>query len=87
MHRLRTVTSLDVSAVAGRHAMPAALLFSHLMLFVLRIYPIYTFVWFACSVRSVGRLKDLRVMAILIFFYHTPVKDTYSPCRAAITSS
>ena len=27
MHRLRTVTSLDVSAVAGHHAMPAALLF------------------------------------------------------------
>ena len=26
MHRLRTVTSLDVSAVAGHHAMPAALL-------------------------------------------------------------
>ena len=29
MHRLRTVTSLDVSAVAGHHAMPAALLFLH----------------------------------------------------------
>ena len=29
MHRLRTVTSLDVSAVAGHHAMPAALLFKH----------------------------------------------------------
>ena len=29
MLRLRTVTSLDVSAVAGHHAMPAALLFSH----------------------------------------------------------
>ena len=28
MHRLRTVTSLDGSAVAGHHAMPAALLFS-----------------------------------------------------------
>ena len=28
MQRLRTVTSLDVSAVAGHHAMPAALLFS-----------------------------------------------------------
>ena len=28
MHRLRTVTSLDVSAVAGHHAMPAALLFN-----------------------------------------------------------
>ena len=28
MHRLRTVTSLDVSAVAGHYAMPAALLFS-----------------------------------------------------------
>ena len=27
MHRLRTVTSLDVSAVAGHNAMPAALLF------------------------------------------------------------
>ena len=26
MHRLRTVYSLDVSAVAGHHAMPAALL-------------------------------------------------------------
>ena len=26
MHRLRTVTSLDVRAVAGHHAMPAALL-------------------------------------------------------------
>ena len=26
MHRLRTVTLLDVSAVAGHHAMPAALL-------------------------------------------------------------
>ena len=26
MQRLRTVTSLDVSAVAGHHAMPAALL-------------------------------------------------------------
>ena len=28
MQRLRTVTSLDVSAVAGHHAMPAALLYS-----------------------------------------------------------
>ena len=27
MQRLRTVTSLDVSAVAGHHVMPAALLF------------------------------------------------------------
>ena len=27
MQRLRTVTSLDVSAVAGHHAMPATLLF------------------------------------------------------------
>ena len=27
MQRLRTVTLLDVSAVAGHHAMPAALLF------------------------------------------------------------
>ena len=27
MHRLRTVFYLDVSAVAGHHAMPAALLF------------------------------------------------------------
>ena len=27
MHRLRTVTYLDVSAVEGHHAMPAALLF------------------------------------------------------------
>ena len=27
MQRLRTVTSLDVSAVAGHHAMPAAILF------------------------------------------------------------
>ena len=26
MHKLRTVTSLDVSTVAGHHAMPAALL-------------------------------------------------------------
>ena len=29
MQRLRTVTSLDISAVAGHHAMPAALLFIH----------------------------------------------------------
>ena len=29
MQRLSTVTSLDVSAVAGHHAMPAALLFSN----------------------------------------------------------
>ena len=28
MQRLRTVTALDVSAVAGHHAMPAMLLFS-----------------------------------------------------------
>ena len=31
MQRLRTVTSLDVSAVAGHHAMPAALLFASLI--------------------------------------------------------
>ena len=31
MQRLRTVTSLDVSAVAGHHAMPAALLFTHVL--------------------------------------------------------
>ena len=41
MQRLRTVTSLDVGAVAGHHAMPAALLFSGLdkprMLFFLLI--------------------------------------------------
>ena len=30
MHRLRTVTYLDVSAVAGHHAMPAALLLSYI---------------------------------------------------------
>ena len=29
MHRLRTVTSLDVSAVAGHYAMPAALLLTY----------------------------------------------------------
>ena len=36
VQRLRTVTSLDVSAVAGHHAMPAALLFSfrHLCLYL-----------------------------------------------------
>ena len=28
MQRLRTITLLDVSAVAGHHAMPAALLFN-----------------------------------------------------------
>ena len=33
MHRLRTVTSLDVNAVAGHHAMPAALLLSKGFLF------------------------------------------------------
>ena len=32
MHTLRTVTSLDVSAVAGHHAMPAALLFTVMIL-------------------------------------------------------
>ena len=31
MHRLRTVTYLDDSAVAGHHAMPAALLFPDLL--------------------------------------------------------
>ena len=30
MHKLRTVTSLHVSAVAGHHAMPAALLLQEL---------------------------------------------------------
>ena len=35
VQRLRTVTSLDVSAVAGHHAMPAALLFN-ILFFVLR---------------------------------------------------
>ena len=30
MQRLRTVTSLDFSAVAGHHAMPAALLYIYL---------------------------------------------------------
>ena len=30
MHRLRTVTYLDVGAVAGHHAMPAALLLNKL---------------------------------------------------------
>ena len=32
MHRLRTVTSLDVSAVEGHHVMPAALLFPNWIL-------------------------------------------------------
>ena len=32
MQRLRTVTSLDVSAVAGHHAMPAALLLNTALL-------------------------------------------------------
>ena len=31
MQRLRTVTSLDVSAVAGHHAMPAALLLIYIL--------------------------------------------------------
>ena len=34
VQRLRTVTSLDVSAVAGHHAMPAALLFVFFSLLV-----------------------------------------------------
>ena len=34
MHRLRTVTSLDVRAVAGHHAMPAALLLKQQMNFM-----------------------------------------------------
>ena len=33
MQRLRNVTSLDVSAVAGHHAMPAALLFTYYLFF------------------------------------------------------
>ena len=33
MHRLRTFTSLDVSAVAGHHAVPAALLFQCKIIF------------------------------------------------------
>ena len=41
MQRLRTVTSLDVSAVAGHHAMPAALLFQdmyHIIFLFGKIY-------------------------------------------------
>ena len=41
MHKLRTVTSLDVSAVAGHHAMPAALLFISFLDFMSRI----TVIW------------------------------------------
>ena len=42
MQRLRTVTSLDVSAVAGHHAMPAALLLNIVMIrvFVLLFYSV-----------------------------------------------
>ena len=39
MQRLRTVTSLDVSAVAGHHAMPAALLLVVKKLRVLSLCP------------------------------------------------
>ena len=35
MQRLRTVTSLDVKAVAGHHAMPAALLLSFVHEFIM----------------------------------------------------
>ena len=44
MQRLRTVTSLDVIAVAGHHAMPAGLLFHFLSLFGCMVkHP-----WFPC---------------------------------------
>ena len=38
MHRLSTVTSLDVSALAGHHAMPAALLLNNRRRNVLRLF-------------------------------------------------
>ena len=41
MHRLRTVTSFDVSAVAGHHAMPAALLFGVKSEFIPRQLHVY----------------------------------------------
>ena len=37
MQRLRTVTSLDVCAVAGHHAMPAALLFIIFSCFFIKV--------------------------------------------------
>ena len=51
MQRLRTVTSLDVSAVAGHHAMPEALLF----LFGIRM---------VASVASEARLNKLFSLTI-----------------------
>ena len=38
MQRLGTVTSLDVSAVAGHHAMPAALLFNTVSLILMHFF-------------------------------------------------
>ena len=40
MQRLRTVTSLDVSAVAGHHAMPAALLLRKQILLGSKFFPL-----------------------------------------------
>ena len=49
VQRLRTVTSLDVSAVAGHHAMPAALLFHFIFLFFFYYY----FASLPCRVDSI----------------------------------
>ena len=46
MHRLRTVTSLDVSAVAGHHAMPAALLFYFIYFFFFLLFFFFFFFYF-----------------------------------------
>ena len=70
MHRLRTVTNLDVSAVAGHHAMPAALLF----ILLLNILSILNF---SCGV--VGGVMVLGKLPVP----GRPVNLDYSRSRAS----
>ena len=58
MQRLRTVTLLDVSAVAGHHAMPAALLFVGVIVVVFNsvciMAPVLTFYTLTRSLRNLN---------------------------------
>ena len=49
MHRLRTVTSFDVSAVAGHHAMPAALLLILVIIYIKCLLTVNIYLVFATA--------------------------------------
>ena len=71
MQRLRTVTLLDVSAVAGHHAMPAALLFFLFIFFLLLIEIMYILKAIKSHLKGSYDTQKLMLVVISYEIYET----------------